>query len=55
MASLAIREDIVKFVDQILQWDFFNDVIDDHDNSEAAQARLSHGSMYIPASLDLKS
>ncbi len=46
MTSLAIREDIQHFVDEILQWDFYTDVIDDHDDSEAARARLDHGSTF---------
>ena len=46
MASLAIREDIQHFVDEILQWDFYTDIIDDHDDSEGARARLAHGSTF---------
>ena len=46
MASLAIREDIQLFVDEILQWDFYTDVIDDHADSEDARSRLAHGSMF---------
>jgi hypothetical protein len=54
MTTLAIREDIQKFVDNILEWDFYTDVIDDHENTSAARERLSRGSMFLSPLVCLK-
>ena len=43
MTTFAIRAELQEFVDNILAWDFFNDVIDDHADTELARQRIAYG------------
>jgi len=47
MTSLAIRDEIVGFVQHILQWDYFTDIIDDHAETVEARDRITHGSKFL--------
>lgn len=43
MSTFAIRPELQEFVDNILRWDFFADIIDDHADTEQARARIAFG------------
>ncbi len=43
MTSLAIREEVRGFMDEVLKWDFYHDVLDDHGETDEARERIAHG------------
>lgn len=47
MTSLAIREEVRGFMDEVLRWDFYHDVLDDHGETQEARDRITHGNAEI--------